>query len=208
MRSREEMLKAIDEWFDGGMAEAERARLAAELDADPELRRRFDETVEAVKTLAGLTGRSAPDGLAERMLSGVRARARREFLVRVAAAAAAVAACVLAAFTVFAPRPAPDRQSAGLYRGGGAVELKRVTLEVEMPEASSVEVVGDFNRWQPGTLRLARGGAARWRLTLNLRPGSYSYKFVVDGKQWICDPAAKAQVDDGFGGRNSLLTVN
>jgi len=208
MRSREEMLRAIDEWFDSGMPEAERARLEAELEAYPELRRRLDETVEAVKALAALPGRSAPEGMVEQALVRVRARARRESLLKFVTAAAAVAACILVAFAVMEPRSAPGRQDAGLYRAGGAVDLKRVTLEIEMPEARSVELVGDFNRWQPGTLVLARSAPARWRVTLNLRPGSYAYKLVVNGKQWVCDPAAEAQVDDGFGGINSLLTVN
>jgi hypothetical protein len=31
--------------------------------------------------------------------------------------------------------------------------------------------------------------------------------FVVDGKQWIADPFAIEQNDDGFGSRNGVLDV-
>jgi hypothetical protein len=31
--------------------------------------------------------------------------------------------------------------------------------------------------------------------------------FVVDGRQWIADPFAAEQSDDGFGSRNAVLEV-
>ena len=41
--------------------------------------------------------------------------------------------------------------------------------------------------------------------TLVLDPGSYQYKYIVDGN-WLPDPA-KPQVDDNFGGKNNTLDV-
>jgi len=44
-------------------------------------------------------------------------------------------------------------------------------------------------------------------VTIPLKPGRYEYMFVVDGQQWIPDPFAAEQTDDGFGSRNAVLEV-
>src|SRR6266480_2982560 len=45
-----------------------------------------------------------------------------------------------------------------------------------------------------------------WPATLTLPAGQHQYAFVVDGERWVPDPGAPA-VDDGFGRRNSVLTL-
>lgn len=75
----------------------------------------------------------------------------------------------------------------------------------------SIHVAGSFNGW-PATV--AAGG---WAMTLVpdadayvlKRPvanGAHQYKFVIDG-QWTLDDANPERVADGFGGSNSVLTV-
>ncbi len=78
----------------------------------------------------------------------------------------------------------------------------------------SVHVAGDFNGW-PGSV--AEGGwemawmadAGVW-ITKRTLPTDQplQYKFVLNNNQWIADPANPNGVDDGFGGRNSSLTVS
>ena len=69
-----------------------------------------------------------------------------------------------------------------------------------------VHVAGTFNDWDPGTLQLEKGDDGIFRATLELAPGKYEYKFVVDGT-WIEDPANPESIDDPYGGKNSVLTV-
>jgi 1,4-alpha-glucan branching enzyme len=45
-----------------------------------------------------------------------------------------------------------------------------------------------------------------WTILVPLPPGVHDYSFIVDGERWVPDPYAP-QVDDGFGGVNSRLTV-
>jgi len=70
-----------------------------------------------------------------------------------------------------------------------------------------VVVVGDWNQWDPAAQRLARvNGSDIWVIELNLAHGKeYRYQFVIDGAMWIPDPLSPLQVDDGFGGKNSVL---
>ena len=49
-------------------------------------------------------------------------------------------------------------------------------------------------------------GDATWAIDLELKPGRQEYRFVVDG-QWQEDPDAAEQVDNPFGGKNSVLVI-
>lgn len=81
-----------------------------------------------------------------------------------------------------------------------------VTFVLVAPSAQSVAVAGDFNEWQPSRAPLEdRDGV--WTLTIELRPGRYEYMFLVDGKQWVTDPAARLRRDDGFGNQNAILEL-
>lgn len=47
----------------------------------------------------------------------------------------------------------------------------------------------------------------KWGKGLTLKPGTYEYRLVVDGR-WMPDPHADHGVVNEFGERNSLLTVS
>ena len=81
------------------------------------------------------------------------------------------------------------------------------SCSIAAPDARTVSVAGSFNRWDPNSHPLAgpdRSG--RWAATLPLPPGRYEYLFVIDGEAWVPDPEAPS-VDNGLGGRNSIVTV-
>ena len=68
-------------------------------------------------------------------------------------------------------------------------------------------VVGDFNAWDPTarrTTRFPKDGTYRARV--NLAPGRYEYKFIVDG-EWVVDTLAPEQATNPFGTTNSVLVV-
>jgi hypothetical protein len=80
-----------------------------------------------------------------------------------------------------------------------------VQFRLDAPHASKVRLAGSFSEWEPAyTLEEITPGV--WSILIPLDPGVHNYAFVVDGGQWIADPAAPA-VDDGFGGVNSRLSV-
>ncbi|MCM8782710.1 MAG: glycogen-binding domain-containing protein, partial [Candidatus Omnitrophica bacterium] len=74
--------------------------------------------------------------------------------------------------------------------------------------AKEVYVVGDFNNWTVSkSSRLVLTGKDRWEMALDLKPGKYRYKFVVDG-QWLQDPMNNQAEPNPFGGFDSVLTVS
>ncbi|MFH2070309.1 MAG: diguanylate cyclase [Elusimicrobiota bacterium] len=96
------------------------------------------------------------------------------------------------------------------FGGNKVIYFKPVEI-VYAPHDKTVKKVscaGDFNRWNKnlGIMKYVED-RQEWRLTLNLKPGVYKYKFIVDGTKWIADPAQVNCSDDGFGGRCSILSV-
>ncbi|MBD3367378.1 MAG: hypothetical protein GF405_04255 [Candidatus Eisenbacteria bacterium] len=85
--------------------------------------------------------------------------------------------------------------------------MQEVVFELERPDATEVYIAGTFNQWDPTTDRLEKGSDGVWRTTLNLEPGTYEYKFVIDGN-WEADPNNPETVPDPYGGENSVLTVD
>lgn len=119
-------------------------------------------------------------------------------------------AAALALFVVWqaadrgAVQPGPVQASAAPV----LPETVYVRFELVSPEAESVALAGSFNGWEAEGIPLVRreqGGL--WTATVPLPVGEHKYLFVVDGEEWIPDPRAHAQVDDGFGGSNSVIVV-
>jgi hypothetical protein len=82
-----------------------------------------------------------------------------------------------------------------------------VRFSLWAPRATSAAIAGSFNRWDRRANALS-GPDKRgvWTTTLTLPEGRHEYLFVVDGVTWLPDPGAPS-VDDGFGGRNSIVEV-
>ena len=80
-----------------------------------------------------------------------------------------------------------------------------VQFRLDAPQASAVHLAGTFTEWEPDyTLHQTAPGV--WAILVPLEPGVHDYAFVVDGSEWVADPAAP-WVEDGFGGVNSRLSV-
>jgi len=88
----------------------------------------------------------------------------------------------------------------------GAKHGSGTTFTYADPTAKSVFVAGEFNEWNMTANPMQKDGAGMWTATIPLKPGKYQYKFVVDGN-WKQDPANPDEVDDTFGGKNSVKTV-
>jgi hypothetical protein len=86
-------------------------------------------------------------------------------------------------------------------------QIKDVVVTYTNPRASEVSIIGSFNNWEAGATPMRKEKKGAWTVTLHLRAGTYPYKFLVDRKQKIADPANAAVEQDGFGGSNSILEV-
>ena len=104
-----------------------------------------------------------------------------------------------------------------LFLGAGLPACVSVPKATETEEVSvsfvfigrhdSVCLSGDFNGWSSESHCLQRK-RDEWSIQLVLPPGSYRYGFVIDKRDWVCDPEALIQEDDGFGKKNSVLLID
>lgn len=99
--------------------------------------------------------------------------------------------------TTYTPREGRDREPE-------VPELKPFEFKHKAPRAKSVELVGDFNAWKPGLLRMKRGPRGLWTLVVPLPPGPHKYLFLEDGEPKI-DPSTGTA--DGPEGRRVSLRV-
>ncbi len=121
----------------------------------------------------------------------------REVRLRIRPWLLAPALAIAAALILFL-RPAPTAAPAALVT---------VRFMLVAPDARGVTLAGTFNQWDAHATPLVRSGPSGvWTATLTLPAGQHQYAFVVDGVRWVPDPAAPA-VNDGFGRRNSVLTL-
>ena len=81
-----------------------------------------------------------------------------------------------------------------------------VRFELTNPSARKVCIAGNFNNWRPESTEMIPTGGGKWAKELRLQPGTYEYRFVVDG-EWTTDPTASGSVPNPFGDLNSLLAV-
>jgi len=75
------------------------------------------------------------------------------------------------------------------------------------PRAANIKIAGDFNNWQPEKSEMQKvGSSGIWQTKMQLQPGRYRYRLVVDG-QWQQDPYNNLTEPNPFGQLNSVLEV-
>lgn len=86
------------------------------------------------------------------------------------------------------------------------VSKKRVTFQIEAPQAEAVYVSGCFNSWELTRHALKKDAKGVWKAQVMLTPGVYEYRYIVDG-EWSDDPAAAATIQNPFGTVNAVREV-
>jgi len=84
---------------------------------------------------------------------------------------------------------------------------KLVAFEYFDPSANVVALVGDFNHWNSAARPLKRDSGGLWKVKIRLAPGSYQYKFVINGERWEEDPLNQHRVMNEHGTHNSIREV-
>jgi cytoskeletal protein CcmA (bactofilin family) len=88
---------------------------------------------------------------------------------------------------------------------GGGEESVTYLVSLYAPDADDVRLTGDFMDWDPEGIEMKEEDGT-WKTQISLGPGSYMYKFIVDG-EWMADPETPEKVPDGMGGYATPLIV-
>ena len=85
---------------------------------------------------------------------------------------------------------------------------KSVTFTVHADKGKAVYLAGVFNQWSLTAKKMAyKAKSGIYTATVKLAPGSYEYKFVIDGT-WCADPENANSVPNDQGTFNSVRIVD
>ena len=84
---------------------------------------------------------------------------------------------------------------------------RRVNFAYRAPEAGSVFLAGTFNGWNSEANPLKKDKDGVWTTSLNLFPGHYEYRFIVDGR-WEDDPDCPRRRLNRFGDYDCILSMD
>jgi AMP-activated protein kinase-like protein len=88
--------------------------------------------------------------------------------------------------------------------------LDRGTVEFEL-DRNGVEVphlMGSWDGWQRPGIPMVRepDETPAWKTEVELPPGEHQFRYRI-GDDWFNDPAADRTVENGMGGKNSVVVV-
>lgn len=84
-------------------------------------------------------------------------------------------------------------------------ELRFVKFSIKIAGAREVKIAGDFNKWNPDALTLAKKPGNLWEAIIPLTPGRYKYLCRIDGAE-VLDPL-NPDTELESGRKVSVLTV-
>jgi hypothetical protein len=100
----------------------------------------------------------------------------------------------------------PYTTGSGEYTNSFLAVKPNYTFRLEQhADASNVLLTGSFNGWSPEGYRMTEQEGV-WMFPLYLKPGKYTYKYIVD-KKWILDPSNELWEDNEYGTGNSVLWI-
>jgi 1,4-alpha-glucan branching enzyme len=104
------------------------------------------------------------------------------------------------------PGPQKDKAMARNIKKTKTAKPATQVFAIRAPAAMSVQLVGDFTRWQEQPVNLQNDTGGLWRAEVALAPGTHHYRFIVDG-QWQDDPECTVRVPNPYGGQNMVRQV-
>ncbi|MEW6089099.1 MAG: zf-HC2 domain-containing protein [bacterium] len=206
-----EVIELLDAYIEGILAGDEHKRLASHLEECNSCKREFTELKEMLDGLRSVSVITVPADFTYRVADRINKYSSNKiadwldfiFTPRVLRWNVAVAFSLVLLMGI------------SLYlfprnRFSGA-EVINVKFQLELPGnyngINTISLAGDFNGWDTKAMMLNPDGDNKWAIDVPLKKGRYQYMFVIDGKRWMPDPGAKKFIDDGFGGKNSLLEL-
>lgn len=85
-------------------------------------------------------------------------------------------------------------------------KTRTTEFKLYAPAAKRVSMAGSFNNWNAKKIAAKKDSKGNWMIKLNLKPGTYEYKFFVDGS-WLNDPSSHRSVSNAFGTQNSVIEI-
>ena len=76
--------------------------------------------------------------------------------------------------------------AAAILFSAGTARADEHEFKYKAPDAQSVELMCESNGWK--SVPMTKGDDGVWTTKVTLSAGTYAYKFLVNGKDWVLDP--------------------
>jgi 1,4-alpha-glucan branching enzyme len=86
------------------------------------------------------------------------------------------------------------------------ISTAKIQFVFNAPEAQKVSLGGDFNGWDTFANPMKKDKKGIWKVTVNMKPGRYEYRFFVD-ENWENDPSCTECVPNNLGSMNCIRIV-
>jgi 1,4-alpha-glucan branching enzyme len=74
--------------------------------------------------------------------------------------------------------------------------------------ATTVQLLGDFNNWDVKTAPFMKKGKEEYSIQIELAsPNTYQFKYLIDGNRWQNDFSADSYVPSPFGGADNSVII-
>jgi predicted flap endonuclease-1-like 5' DNA nuclease len=86
----------------------------------------------------------------------------------------------------------------------------KVTFEVpveQLGKGRDVRVLGNFNGWSWDKGLAMSNGKGTYKAEINLAPGEYQFRYLVDNQEWKNDWEAQGYTSSGYNSDNCLFTL-
>ncbi len=207
----------IHRLLDGEISDEEKKNILNRIDSDPVLKDEFNRIEKTIRIVSS-NRLIAPASFTSDVMRRLPARKEsyvkevRDFffkgrVLRWNMATALAVACLM--IIVFAGIFQFQKKNNLVQYANTTSGESTITVRINFyaPKAKKVAIAGDFNKWKVNGNILKKQDNGIWTIEIPLKPGTYNYMFVVDGKVWMTDPNAELYQDDGFGFKNSVLKV-
>ena len=82
-----------------------------------------------------------------------------------------------------------------------------VEFRMYLPRAGRVQILGDFTTWGAAPIEMLHDGDGWWIAEAEILEGDHTFRYLVDGHQWVTDFAAHGVSMNDYGTWNSGLIV-
>jgi hypothetical protein len=103
-------------------------------------------------------------------------------------------------------RPAKLDETPSTPADNKLITTRHAEFVLQAPQARNVKLAADFTGWEKSPVAMTKNEKGVWRAQVPLSPGTYSYRFIVDGN-WYDDPQSSQSVPNPYGTLNAVKLV-
>ncbi|KNY27505.1 hypothetical protein [Pseudobacteroides cellulosolvens] len=80
--------------------------------------------------------------------------------------------------------------------------------EAKGMDIKKISVIGDFNNWNGSSHLMNKGTDGLWSMELELEPGTYKYRFLIDDRYTLNDPTANLYLPNDWDVLSSVIVID